>query len=107
MLEGLLQCVQMAAEGGSEAGVGTDGGGMGGGGGGGGLGGAGRVAYAGSTSKRIYTVDTRDPMAVVAEWNCASSVNSLHVYSDGSKVRGQGEGRGDRGWSVRRVSIIC
>ncbi|CAM9689786.1 unnamed protein product, partial [Ectocarpus fasciculatus] len=46
----------------------------------------GRVAYAGSTSKKIYTVDTRDPMGVVAKWNCGAFVNSLHVYSDGSKV---------------------
>ncbi|CAB1110403.1 unnamed protein product [Ectocarpus sp. CCAP 1310/34] len=94
-LEGLVQCVQVAAEGGAEGGVGDGGGGVatgfgggGGGGVGGGVGGAcgGRVAYAGSTSKKIYTVDTRDPMGVVAKWNCGAFVNSLHVYSDGSKV---------------------
>ena len=56
--------------------------------------GTGRVAYAGSTSKRIYTVDTRDPMSVVAKWDCGSFVNSLHVYSDGSKVCREGMGGG-------------
>lgn len=84
-LEGLIQCVQMAAEGGDGLEISTGGGG---GGGGGSAGGVGRVAYAGSTSKKIYTVDARDPMSVVAEWNCGSFVNSLHVYSDGSKVMG-------------------
>ena len=95
-LEGLVQCVQMAAEGGTEGGMsdsisasGSGNGGLGWGGGGGALG-TGRVAYAGSTSKRIYTVDTRDPMSVVAKWDCGSFMNSLHVYSDGSKVCREG-----------------
>lgn len=87
-LEGLIQCVEMASEGGGDGSPGDPvlvGGSSGVSGGGGSLG-TGRVAYVGSTSKRIYTVDTRSPMAVVAEWSCDTFVNSLHVYSDGSKA---------------------
>lgn len=89
-LEGLIQCVQVASEGGGGGGGGEGSSGdvLGGSahGGAAGGGGAGYVAYAGSTSKRIYTVDTRDPMSVVSTWKCGSFVNSLHVYSDGGKV---------------------
>lgn len=76
-LEGLVQCIQVAAEGGGDGGTADPLAGVVG---------AGRLAYAGSTSKKIYTVDTRDPMAVVASWACDAFVNSLHVYSDGSKA---------------------
>lgn len=85
-LEGLIQCVEVATDGGADLGVGEGLGVFTGGLIGGGAGGMGRIAYAGSTSKKIYTVDTRDPMSVVAQWNCGSFVNSLHVYSDGTKV---------------------
>jgi hypothetical protein len=46
----------------------------------------GALAYAGSTSKRVYTIDLRDPLQVVQSWLSKALVNTLHVYSDGTQV---------------------
>ena len=46
----------------------------------------GALAYAGSTSKRVYAIDLRDPLQVVQSWLSKALVNTLHVYSDGTQV---------------------
>ncbi|CAN0283777.1 unnamed protein product, partial [Discosporangium mesarthrocarpum] len=61
-----------------------------------------------STSKCIYTLDSRDPRGVVGTWRCNSFVNSLHVFSNGTKVISADAGGNIITWDSRRgVRVDC